>query len=148
MEKVKKYGYYSIVIIFILSAITYILGIIYILGSYCWHTRLLPEVIWDMLDIVFYKEAGFLRIAQRVVIFVILSIILAIFYRKDISIPTIVLPGINLVLSIVWWTTYYWSPAITSNFELVYTIMSVICIVNIFVAGVFLIKDKEEFDYI
>ena len=61
MYEVKKYGYFSITVIFIITAITSVLEIIYIAGEYCFSTKLLPEPIWAFLDGYFYYEALPLR---------------------------------------------------------------------------------------
>lgn len=144
MKKSKIGGYYLIIAIYILSAIHYIFGVIYILGEYFLQMNLLPELVWDFLDFYFYKEAGPLRIAISVAIFIVLSILLVIFYRKDISKVSIILPATNLIISALWWTTAYWFSAMTDNTTIGYTIMSVVCVVHTVITGFFLIKERKK----
>ncbi len=148
MNEIKKYGFSSIIAIYVITAITSVLEIIYIAGEYCFGTNLLPEPIWDFLDIYFYYEALPFRLMIAVAILVVLSILLFIFYRKDISNATAILSSTMPIVSAIGWTSHYWIYEITDKTEIVYIIISVLCIIHIVATGVFLIKDKEEFDYI
>ena len=101
MYEIKKRGYLSILTVFIITAITYILGIVYISGEYFLGMKLLPEPIWDLLGIYFYKEAGPLRLAMTVVIFILLSILLIVFYRNEISKTTTLLHTLIPIITIL-----------------------------------------------
>lgn len=146
MKKIKKLAYYLLIVIYVLFATNYILGVVYILGEYFLRMNLLPESVWNLLDFYYYKEAGPLRVAMSVVIFVLLSVVLAVFFRKEVSKATIILPATNLIMSIIWWTTAYWFSALTDNVEVGYVTMSVLCIVHTIATGVFLIKDTKQLD--
>ena len=147
MNEIKKRGYSSILIVFIITAITYILGVIYITGEYMLWTRLLPEPIWDLLDVYFYKEAGPLRLAITVVIFMVLSILLIIFYRKDISKVTTVLHVLIPIITILWWVSATWLTSVFANRVVIgvgCTIISVVCIANTLTTAILLIKDRNK----
>lgn len=148
METVKKYGYFSIILVFIITAITSTLEIVYIAGEYCFGKKLLPEPIWDFLDIYFYYEALPFRFLIVFAIVVVFSILLFIFYRRDISNATATLSSTAPIITAVGWTSHYWIAELTEKAEIGYMIISVICIVHTVATGVCLIKDKEEFDYI
>lgn len=148
MKEVKKYGYFSIILIFIITAITSVMEIIYIAGEYCFCINLLPEPIWGFLDIYFYYEALPLRFMIVLAIVVVLSILLFIFYRKDISNTTAILTSTMPLISAIGWTSHYWISNVTEKADIGYIIISVLCIIHIVTTGVFLIKDKEVFDYI
>ncbi|MBR5247196.1 MAG: hypothetical protein IKV25_07495 [Clostridia bacterium] len=147
MNEIKKYGYFSIIVIYIITAITSVLEIIYIAGEYCFDTKLLPESIWDFLDTYFYYEALPFRIMIAVAILAVLSILLFVFYRKNISNATAILSSTMPIVSAIGWTSHYWISNVTDKADIGYIIISVICIIHIVATGVFLIKDKEEFDY-
>ncbi len=148
MCEVKKYGFISIIAVYIITATTSVLEIVYIAGEYCFDTKLLPEPIWDFLDGYFYYEALPFRLMIAVAIYVALSVLLFIFYRKDISNTTAILSSTMPIVSAIGWTSHYWISYITDKAEIGYIIISVLCIIHIVATGVFLIKDKEEFDYI
>ena len=148
MEAVKKCGYFSIMSIFIITAITSIMEFVYIAGEYCFDKKLLPEPIWGFLDTYFYYEALPFRFLIVLVILVVLAIIMLIFYRKDVSITTVILSSTSPIICAVGWTAHYWIAEITEKAVMGYIIVSVICIVHIVATGAFLIKDKDEFDYI
>ena len=147
MNEIKKYGYFSIIVIYIITAITSVLEIIYIAGEYWFDTKLLPESIWDFLDTYFYYEALPFRIMIAVAILAVLSILLFVFYRKNISNATAILSSTMPIVSAIGWTSHYWISSVTDNAKIGYIIISVFCIIHIVATGVFLIKDKEEFDY-
>lgn len=147
MKEIKKSGYTSILIVFIITAITYILGVIYITGEYMLWTRLLPEPIWDLLDIYFYKEAGPLRLAITVVIFILLSILLIAFYIKDISKATMILHTLIPIITIFWWFAAYWLSSVFADEVTVgigCTIISVVCIANTITTAILLIRDRNK----
>lgn len=147
MNEIKKRGYSSILIVFIITAITYILGIIYITGEYMLWTRLLPEPIWDLLDIYFYKEAGPLRLAMTMVIFALLSILLIVFYRKDISKVTTIFHTLIPIITILWWFSAYWLSSVFADRVVIgvgCTIISVVCIANIITTAILLIRDRNK----
>ncbi len=148
MKEVKKYGYLSIILIFIIIAITSVLEIVYIAGEYCFGIKLLPEPIWGFLDIYFYYEALPFRFMIVLAITVVLSILLFIFYRKDISNATAILSSTMPIISAIGWTSHYWISYLTDKAEIGYIIISVVCIIHTVATGVFLIKDKEYFEYI
>lgn len=143
----KKRGYVSILAIFIITAITYVLGVVYISGEYFLGIKLLPDTIWDLLDFYFYKEAGPLRLAMTVVIFILLSIILIIFYRKDISKSTIILHGLIPTITLLWWLSAYWFSAVFADRVVIgigCTIMSVVCVANTIITVIFLVRDRNR----
>ncbi len=147
MNEIKKRGYSSILIVFIITAITYILGIIYISGEYFLHMRLLPEPIWDFLDSYFYQEAGPLRLAMTVVIFILLSILLIVFYRKEISKITTVLHTLIPIITILWWFSAYGVSSIFADrvvIGVVCTVISVVCIVHAIITVILLIRDRNK----
>jgi hypothetical protein len=144
MYEVKKYGYFSITVIFIITAITSVLEIIYIAGEYCFNTKLLPEPIWDFLDGYFYYEALPLRFLIVFAIVVVLSILLFAFYRKEISNITATLSSTAPIISAIGWTSHYWIADVTENAIVWYIIISTLCIIHIITTVVFLIKDINK----
>lgn len=144
MKTVKKYGYFSIIIIFIITAITSVLEFVYIAGEDCFGIKFLPESIWDCLDIYFYYEALPFRNMIMMAVFVVLSILILLFYRKNISKATIILLSTTPVISLIGWMSPYWIPEITDKVEIVFIIISVICIIHTVATGVFLIKDRKK----
>ena len=143
----RKRGYLLILASFIITAITYILGVIYITGEYFSGIRLLPDIIWDLLDFYFYKEAGPLRLAMTVVIFIFLSIFLIIFYRKDISKSTTILHVIIPIITMLWWFSAYWFSCVFADRIVIgigCIIMSVICIANTIITAILLIRDRNK----
>lgn len=146
MKKVKKYGYYFIIVLFIITAIPYVLEFVYLLGESFLKMNLLPEPIWHYLDIYFYYEALPLRILITVAKFLILSILLLLFYRKSFSTATKILLAITPIISALGCISPYWISTIADPKMIVFIIISVICIAHIVATGVLLIKDKEEFE--
>ena len=144
MYEVKKYGYFSITVIFIITAITSVLEIFYIAGEYCFNTKLLPEPIWDFLDGYFYYEALPLRFLIVFAIVVVLSILLFAFYRKEISNITVILSSTSPIICAVGWTSHYWIADVTENAIVWYIIISTLCIIHIITTVVFLIKDINK----
>ena len=147
MYEIKKRGYLSILIIFIITAITYILGIVYISGEYFLGMKLLPESIWDFLDSYFYQEAGPLRLAMTVAIFILLSILLIVFYRNEISKTTTVLHTLIPIITILWWISAYGLSAIFADRVVIgigCTILSVFCIIHTISTVILLIRDKNK----
>ena len=144
MYEVKKYGYFSITVIFIITAITSVLEIFYIAGEYCFNTKLLPEPIWDFLDGYFYYEALPLRFLIVFAIVVVLSILLFAFYRKEISKITAILSSTAPIISAIGWTSHYWIADVTENAIVWYIIISTLCIIHIITTVVFLIKDINK----
>ena len=147
MKEIKKSGYISFIAIFIITAITYILGIVYISGEYFLGMKLLPESIWDLLDSYFYQEAGPLRLAMTVVIFILLSILLIVIYRKEISKVTVVLHTLIPIITIFWWLSAYWISSVSSDkahIGIVCTIISVLCVVHTITTAILLIRDRNK----
>ncbi len=147
MKRINKNIYYSIIVIYTITAICYILGIIYMSGEYFLGMKLLPETIWDILDIYFYKEAGPLRLAMMVTVFIALSIYLIVFYRKEISQVTTVMHMLIPIITIIWWVSAYGISAIFADRVVIgigCTILSVICIIHTIATVVLLIRDKNK----
>ena len=144
MKKIKIGGYYLIVATFIITALTYVFEFIYIAGEFCFDTRLLPEIIWKSLDIYFYYEAMPFRILFAVARIVVLSILLFIFYRKNVSTATAILSATAPIIAVIGWTSHYWISGVTDNAKAGYIIISVLCIVHTIATGVFLIKDTKQ----
>lgn len=144
MKKIKKVGYYLIIAIFIITAFTYILEFIYIAGEFCFDTKFLPEPIWNSLDIYFYYEALPFRILFAVARIVVLTILLFVFYRKILSNATAILSATAPIISVIGWTSHYWISDITDKAEIVYIIISVLCIIHTIATGAFLIKDTRQ----
>ena len=147
MYEIKKRGYLSVLIIFIITAITYILGIVYISGEYFLGMKLLPESIWDFLDSYFYQEAGPLRLAMTVVIFILLSILLIVFYRNEISKTTTLLHTLIPIITILWWISAYWLSSVFADKVVIgigCTIISAVCVVHIITTAVLLIRDRNK----
>ena len=148
MEKVKKYSYSSIIAIFIITAITSVLEYIYMLSENDLKINFLPESVWDFLDGYFYYEALPFRNMIMMAVFVFLSILILLFYRKNISKVTIILLTTTPIVSAIGWTAPFWLREITDKGKIVFIIIAILSIIHTVVTGVFLIKDKEEFDYI
>ncbi len=146
MCEVKKYGYFSITLIFIITAITSVLEIIYIAGEYCFSTKLLPEPIWAFPDGYFYYEALPLRFLIVFAIVVVLSILLFAFYRKGISKITAMLSSTAPIISAIGWTSHYWIANVTENAIVWYIIISTLCIIHIITTVMFLIKDINKIE--
>lgn len=147
MMEIKKSGYISFLTIFIITAITYILGVVYISGEYFLGMKLLPESIWNLLDSYFYQEAGPLRLAMTVVIFILLSILLIIFYRKEISKVTTVLHTLIPIITIFWWLSAYWISSVSSDkafIGIVCTVTSAFCVVHTIATAILLIRDRNK----
>lgn len=147
MNEIKRRGYMSILTVFIITAITYALGVVYIAGEYFLGTNLFPKQIWDLLDSYFYKEAGPLRLAITVVIFMVLSILLIIFYRKDISRATMILHILIPIITIFWWVAAYWLSSVFADRVVIgvgCTIISVVCIANTITTAILLIRDRNK----
>ncbi len=147
MMEIKKSGYISFLTIFIITAITYILGVVYISGEYFLGMKLLPESIWDLLDSYFYQEAGPLRLAMTVVIFILLSIFLIIFYRKEISKVTTVLHTLIPIITIFWWLSAYWISSVSSDkafIGIACTVTSAFCVVQTIATAILLIRDRNK----
>lgn len=152
MKKSKIVGYYLIITTFVIISISFIFKNIYIIGECC-NIKLLPEPIWHFLDIYFYYEALPLRILNAVALLVIISILMFIFYRKNISTTTAILIGTTPIVAVIGWTSQYWILAATDWIsDLIYrgeigvVIISVVCIAHVIATGVFLIKDKDEIE--
>ncbi len=144
MKKTKIFGYYSIIAIFIIISISFILKSIYIAGEDCFNTKLLPEPIWHFLDIYFYYEALPFRVLNAVALLVVLSILLFAFYRKDISNATAILSATTPIIAVIGWTNQYWVANITDEAKIGFIIVSVLCIIHTIATGVFLIKDTRQ----
>ena len=143
----KKRGYLSILVIFIITALTHILGVIYITGEYFLGMQILPGPIWELLDVYFYQEAGPLRLAMTIVIFVLLSILLIAFYRKEISKVTTVLHTLISIITIFWWILAYLISSIFADRVVVgigCAIISVVCVANTITATILLIRDRNK----
>lgn len=148
MEKVKKYGYLFSIVIFIRIAITCVLEYIYVLGDYGLKLDFLPEFVLHFLDVYFYYEAlpfMFLIILAMLIVWLIL---LLLFYRKEISIATIILSSTAPIITIIGWTAPFWLREIMEDETICVIITVVLSLIHTVATGVFLIKDKEEFDYI
>ena len=144
MYEVKKYGYFSITVVFIITAITSVLEIIYIAGEDCFGIKLLPEPIWDFLDSYFYYEALPLRFLIVFAIVVTLSILLFVFYRKKISKITAMLSSTTPIISAIGWTAHYWISELTDKAEIGYIMIAVFCIIHNVATAIFLLKDKDS----
>jgi hypothetical protein len=143
----KKVGYYSIIAIFIIAAITYVLGVVYITGEYFLGMRFLPDTVWKLLDFYFYKEAGPLRLAMTVVIFIFLSILLIAFYRRDISKATIILHTLIPIITILWWISVYLFSSLFADGVVVgicSTIVSIVCIANTIATAILIVRDRKK----
>lgn len=148
MEKVKKFAYFLIIMIFIMTTIPYVLEFAYFIGDEIFKIELLPEPIWEFLDIYFYYEALPFRIIQMFVIYVILSILLLIFYRKIVSKATIILSTITPIIFAFGSTSPYWVYEVTDKGDIAFIVISVVGIVHIVATNVLLIRDREEFEYV
>ena len=143
----KKVAYYSIIAIFNITAITYVLGVVYISGEYFLGMRFLPDTIWNSLDFYFYKEAGPLRLAMTVVIFIFLSILLIAFYRRDISKATIILHTLIPIMTILWWISAYLFSSLFADGVVVgmcSTLMSIVCIANTITTAILIVRDRNK----
>lgn len=143
MKKSKTVGYYLIIATFVIISISFIFKNIYIIGECC-NIKLLPEPIWHFLDIYFYYEALPLRILNAVALLVIISILMFIFYRKNISTTTAILIGTTPIVAVIGWTSQYWIANITDAAEIVFITISIICVIHVVATGVFLIKDAIQ----
>ncbi len=147
MHEIKKRGYLSILIVFIITAITYILGIVYISGEYFLGMKLLPEFIWDFLDSYFYQEAGPLRLAMTVVIFILLSVLLIVFYRKEILKTTTVLHTLIPIITILWWISAYWLSSVFADKAVIgigCSTISAVCVIHTITTAILLIRDRNK----
>lgn len=144
MKNFKIGAYYLIIVTFIITALTYVLEFIYIAGEFCFDTKLLPETVWNSLDIYFYYEALPFRILFAVARIVVLSILLFVFYRKYISTATAILSATAPIIAVIGWTSHYWISGVTDNAKAGYIIISVLCIIHTVATGVFLIKDRKK----
>lgn len=144
MKKTKIFGYYSIIAIFIIISISFILKSIYIAGEDCLNTKLLPEPIWHFLDIYFYYEALPFRCLNAIVLLTIISILIFIFYRKNISNVAVILSATTPIIAVIGWTNQYWVANITDEAKIGFIIISVLCIIHTVATGVFLIKDARQ----
>ena len=144
MKQNKKFGYYSIIAIFIIISISFILKSIYIAGEDCFNTKLLPDPIWRLLDIYFYYEALPFRCLNAIALLAIISILIFIFYRKNISNVTAILSATTPIIAVIGWTNQYWVANIIDEAKIGFIIVSVLCIVHTIATGVFLIKDTRQ----
>ncbi len=144
MKKTKIVGYYSIIAIFIIISISFILKSIYIAGEDCFNTKLLPEPFWHFFDIYFYYEALPFRCLNAIALLTIISTLIFIFYRKDISNVTVILSATTPIIAVIGWTNQYWIANITDDAKTGFIIVSVLCIVHTVATGVFLIKDTKR----
>lgn len=146
MKKTKTVGYYLIIVTFIIISISFVLKSIYIAGEDCFNTKLLPEPIWHFLDIYFYYEALPFRCLNAIALLTITSILIFIFYRKNISNATAILSATTPIIAVIGWTNQYWVANITDEAKIGFIIVSVLCIAHTVATGVFLIKDTRQFN--
>lgn len=146
MKKFKTSGYYLIIATFIISSLIYLLKFIYMAGENCFNVMLLPELIWDFLGAYFYYEAMPFRILFAVARAVVLSVVLFVFYRKDISNATAIFSATAPIIAIIGWNSQYWVADVTDNGKVGYIVISVLCIVHTIATGVFLVKDTKKFN--
>lgn len=144
MKRIKKYSYSSIIAIFIITAIISVLEFVYIAGEDCFDIKFLPELIWDFLDIYFYYEALPFRNMIMMAVFVVLSILILLFYRKNISKATIILLSTTPIISAIGWTSHYWISNVIDKVEIGFIIISVLYIIHTVATGILLIKDRKK----
>lgn len=144
MKKFKTGGYYLIIATFIISSLIYLFKFIYMAGENCFNIMLLPELVWDFLGGYFYYEAMPFRVFFAVARVVVLSVLLFIFYRKDISNATAILSATTPIIAIIGWTSQYWVADVTDNAKAGYIIISVLCIIHTIATAIFLIKDARK----
>lgn len=141
--KKNKIIYYSFVAVYLATSIHYILGRIHSLGEYVLNKALLPEPIWKVLDLVYYKEAGGLKLLIAMAVLLLITIVIVAFYGKIISQITLTLSATLIIPPLVYIATSYFG-----NNEILVINSVLLCIVHTVVTAIFLIKDGQQINNI
>lgn len=129
------------IVIYILTAVHYIIGRIYAFGEYVIYEEFLPEPIWDVLEHVYYKEGGGIKFLLAMLILLILSVVIVSACGKELSRTSLALASSLIIPPLLYIMSHYFGDE--NPVFILSTI--IVCIIHTIATTVFLIKDARKY---
>lgn len=127
--------------IYLITAVHYIIGRIYAFGEYVIYEEFLPEAIWDILELTYYKEGGGIKFLLAMLVLLILSVVIVSVCGKNLSRPSLALTSSLIVPPLLYITSLYFG----EPNPIVVLSAIIVCIIHTIATMVFLIKDAREY---
>ena len=144
MSKTKKLFFIVAIISYIAVIMHFFAGRIYALGEYVLGMELLPDFIWDCLNLAFYKEAGSIKFVLSILAIVIFMIVFLSAFGKNISRITTIFIATLLVPPAIYLLCLAISD-ISIEFAIVISFSLILCVVHYITTAVLLLKDISKF---
>ncbi len=144
MSKIKETFFIVTIISYIAVVIHFFAGRIYAMGEYVFGIKLLPDFIWDCLNLAFYKEGGSIKFVLSILMIVVLMIVFLSAFGKNISRITTIFIATLLVPPVIYLFCLAISDA-SIEFAIVILFSLMLCVVHYITTAVLLIKDISKF---